>query len=71
MRLEAEVDLADGLDLHQALAHSAATQKALGSEASLDARRAKALGDLARTQTALDLHDSAWSSQPVNLTVVE
>ena len=31
------------------------SQKALGSTASLDARRAKALGDLARTQTALDL----------------
>ena len=29
--------------------------KALGSEASLDARRSAALGDLARTQTALDL----------------
>ena len=29
--------------------------KALGSTASLDARRAQALGDLARTQTALDL----------------
>ena len=59
VRLEAEVDLADGFDLQRALAHGAATQKALGSEESLDARRAKALGDLARTQTALDLHDSA------------
>ncbi|WP_224278351.1 HNH endonuclease signature motif containing protein [Nocardioides lacusdianchii] len=59
VRLEAEVDLADGLDIHQALAYRAATLKALGSELPLDARRAKALGDLARTQTALDLHDSA------------
>ena len=59
VRLEAEIDLADGLDLHQALAHRAATLKALGSELPLDARRAKALGDLARTQTALDLHDAA------------
>jgi hypothetical protein len=59
VRLEAEIDLADGLDLHQALSHGAATQKALGSQESLNARRAKALGDLARTQTALDLHDSA------------
>jgi 5-methylcytosine-specific restriction endonuclease McrA len=58
VRLEAEVDLADGLDLHQALAHGAAVQKALGSLESLDARRAMALGDLARTQTALDLHTS-------------
>ncbi len=55
VRLEAEMDLADGLDLHQALAHGAATIKALGSALPLDARRAKALGDLARTQTALDL----------------
>ncbi len=62
VRLEAEVDLADGLDLHQALAHGAATQKALGSEESLDARRAKALGDLARTQTALDLHAQSGAS---------
>jgi hypothetical protein len=55
MRIEAEVDLADALDLDRAVAHHAATQKALGSELPLDARRAKALGDLARTQTALDL----------------
>ncbi|WP_246861962.1 HNH endonuclease signature motif containing protein [Nocardioides sp. SYSU D00065] len=56
MRLEAELDLADALDLDRALAHGAATLAALGSPAPLDARRAKALGDLARTQTALDLH---------------
>ena len=55
MRLEAMLDLADALDVDQALAHGAAAQKALGSTASLDARRAAALGDLARTQTALDL----------------
>ena len=55
MRLEAELDIADALDLDRALAHGAASLKALGSEASLDARRSAALGDLARTQTALDL----------------
>jgi hypothetical protein len=55
MRIEAEVDIADALDLDRALAHHAEVQKALGSGLSLDARRAKALGDLARTQTALDL----------------
>jgi 5-methylcytosine-specific restriction endonuclease McrA len=55
MRLEAEVDIADAIDLDRALAHGAATQAALGSTQSLNARRAKALGDLARTQTALDL----------------
>ena len=55
VRLEAEIGLADAIDLDRALAHGAATQKALGSTETLDARRAVALGDLARTQTALDL----------------
>ena len=55
MRLEAELDIADALDLDRALAHGAASLKALGSDKSLDARRSAALGDLARTQTALDL----------------
>jgi hypothetical protein len=55
LRIEAELDIADALDLDRAVAHHAATHKALGSQLSLDARRAKALGDLARTQTALDL----------------
>jgi hypothetical protein len=55
LRIEAEVDIADALDLDRAVTHHAATQKALGSRLPLDARRAKALGDLARTQTALDL----------------
>ncbi|GAB3030753.1 hypothetical protein GCM10011376_23660 [Nocardioides flavus (ex Wang et al. 2016)] len=55
MRIEAEVDVADALDFDRAVAHGAAAQAALGSTESLDARRAKALGDLARTQTALDL----------------
>ncbi|WP_439938462.1 HNH endonuclease signature motif containing protein [Nocardia sp. N13] len=56
MHFEADLDLADALDLDGALAHGAALQKALGSTESLNVRRAKALGDLARTQTALDLH---------------
>ena len=36
--------------------------EALGSQASLDARRSAALGDLARTQTALDLHTNGSSA---------
>ncbi len=56
MRMEAEIDLADAFDLDAAVAHGAAALKALGSVAPLGARRAAALGDLARTQTALDLH---------------
>ncbi len=62
MRLEAELDLADALDLDRVLAHGAATLKALGSSMPLDARRAAALGDLARTQTALDLHTRGATS---------
>jgi hypothetical protein len=58
MRVEAELDIADALDLKHAVAQGAAQQKALGSTESLDVRRAKALGDLARTQTALDLSSS-------------
>ncbi|GAA2094434.1 HNH endonuclease signature motif containing protein [Nocardioides furvisabuli] len=71
VRLEAEVDLADGLDLQRALAHGAATQKALGSHESLDARRAKALGDLARTQTALDLHGSGLEARSARTSTTE
>ena len=55
LHLEADLDIADALDLDGALAHGAALQKSLGSTETLDVRRAKALGDLARTQTALDL----------------
>jgi hypothetical protein len=59
MRLEAELDIADALDLGAAVARGAEVQKALGSTESLDVRRAKALGDLARTQTALELSAGA------------
>ena len=55
LHIEADVDIADALDLDRALARGAEVQKALGSLLPLGARRAKALGDLARTQTALDL----------------
>jgi hypothetical protein len=55
LRIEAEVDIADAFDLDRAVAHGAEVQKALGSTLPLDARRAKALGELARTQTALDV----------------
>ncbi|HEU4338368.1 MAG TPA: DUF222 domain-containing protein, partial [Nocardioides sp.] len=68
MRIEAEVDIADALDLDRALAHGAATLKALGSDAPLGARRSAALGDLARTQTALDLfnqtHQANQATEP-------
>jgi hypothetical protein len=69
LHLEADLDIADMLDLDRAVANHAEIQKALGSQLPLDARRAKALGELARTQTALDLHvtgerESTESDQP-------
>ncbi|WP_426245346.1 HNH endonuclease signature motif containing protein [Nocardioides sp. LHG3406-4] len=55
MRVTAELDLADALDFGAAITHGAETLKTLGSEQSLDARRAAAVGELARTQLSLDL----------------
>ncbi|PVG82960.1 DUF222 domain-containing protein [Nocardioides gansuensis] len=56
IRITGELDLADAYDLDHALKEGAATLKALGSDTPLDARRAMALGELARHQRALDLH---------------
>lgn len=55
MRVEAELDIADAHDLDLAVSHGAEVQKALGSTDGLGARRARALGDLARRQLALDI----------------
>ena len=55
MHLDAELDIADALDLDAAVAAGAAQRAALGSTESLDVRRAQAVGDLARDQLALDL----------------
>lgn len=55
MRVEAELDLADALDFRDAVARGAKAREQLGSEEPLDVRRAKAVGDMARTQLALDL----------------
>ncbi|WP_165821148.1 DUF222 domain-containing protein [Nocardioides gansuensis] len=55
IRLEGELDLADGLDLDHALRLGAEQLKALGSIEPLGARRAQALGHLVRHQLALDL----------------
>ena len=56
--VEAEVDLADALDLDTALSEGAARLADLGSTASLDVRRSEALGQMARHQLALDLDTS-------------
>ncbi|KQV62907.1 hypothetical protein ASC64_17635 [Nocardioides sp. Root122] len=55
MHFDAVLGIADAFDLGHAVSHDAAVQKALGSTESLDVRRSKALGNLARAQTALDL----------------
>lgn len=53
--IHGELDLADALDLDQAVADGAAQLKVLGCEEALDVRRAMAVGDLARRQLTLDL----------------
>jgi len=55
--LAAVIDLPDAVDLNTALSHGAAQLAAWGSQDSLDARRARALGDLARQHLA-------WNGQP-------
>ncbi len=54
VHIDAEVDLADALDLEEALRLGAQQQADLGSTEPLDVRRSIALGDLARRQLALD-----------------
>ena len=53
-RVMGELDLPDALDLEQAVQAGAEQQKDLGSELPLGARRAKALGNLARGELAFD-----------------
>jgi hypothetical protein len=62
--VEAEVDLADALDLDTALSVGAARLADLGSAASLDVRRSEALGQMARHQLALDLDTETESAAP-------
>ena len=62
--VEAEVDLADALDLDTALSASAARLADLGSTASLDVRRSEALGEMARRQLTLDLDTTIQSEAP-------
>ena len=68
MWVQAEVDLADALDLDTALSAGAARLADLGSVASLDVRRSEALGAMARHQLALDLDTSADTSNGTETT---
>jgi len=63
MHVEAELDIADALDLDAAIALGAAQRADLGSAEPLDVRRAQAVGDLARGQLALAL-DRAEPTAP-------
>ncbi len=65
VRVDGDVDLADALDLEAAVAADAHAQLLLGSTDSLDVRRAKAVGNLARHQPTLDLpSDNDTKSSP-------
>ena len=57
MHLEADLDIPDALGLAEAVTAGAARLAALGSEDTLDGRRATALGDLARHQLAFGFDD--------------
>ncbi len=61
--MHGELDVADAQDLETAVAGLAAQLKDLGSEESLDVRRAMAVGEMARAQMALDLNPT--SVEPV------
>jgi hypothetical protein len=62
-RVDAELDLVDALDLEDVVAAGAAEQAALGSTESLDVRRAKAIGELARRQLAIGFELEAGGSE--------
>ncbi len=64
VRVEGDVDLADALDLEAAVAADAHAQLLLGSGDSLDVRRAKAVGNLARHQPTLDLAEDGSARGP-------
>jgi hypothetical protein len=68
-RISGELDLADALDLEKALQHGAQQLADLGVEAHLDARRAMALGALARGDQALDLETPAPARRRLELFV--
>ncbi len=68
VRIDAEVDLADALDLEDALRAGAKQQADLGSTESLDVRRSIALGDLARRQLAFGF-DTEAPGRPLELHV--
>ena len=63
-RVYGELDLADALDLDAAVSAGADQLARLGSDESLDVRRALAVGDLARRQLALEFPTEDADPQP-------
>jgi hypothetical protein len=61
-RVHGELDLADALDLDDAVRRGAEQLKALGNEESLDVRRSLAVGMLARGQQTLEFEVSTGST---------
>ncbi|WP_310964434.1 HNH endonuclease signature motif containing protein [Nocardioides terrisoli] len=70
-RVEAELDLADALDLDAAIAALAAELKQLGADLGLDQRRALAAGELARRQLALDLDTATGTGTDTDTDTVD
>ena len=68
VHIDAEVDLADALDFEDVIRAGANEQARLGSTDSLNVRRAKALGDLARRQLAFGF-DNTEPGRGVDLVV--
>ncbi len=56
VRVDGELDLADALDLEEAVSAEAEALRAAGSTDSLDVRRSQALGAISRHQLAFDLN---------------
>jgi hypothetical protein len=67
VRVEGELDLADALDLNDAITTGAKQLAALGNTESLDVRRSIAAGELARRQLALDLDTEQIAGRSVVL----
>jgi hypothetical protein len=64
VHVDAELDLADALDLNDAITHGAAQLADLGCEETLDVRRSLAAGALARRELTLDLESGQPAPAP-------
>ena len=65
VHIDGELDLADALDLNDAITTGAAQLRELGCEESLNVRRSLAAGALARRELTLDLGSEQQSGSPV------